>query len=92
MVAIIGAMGRLTGAGMTEVDATDTVLRIMHEPIAHIPSDPRLGMRREGVATPPGGPSAGRRPMPGEISDDRPEPSHGRAVAGGHTRSRPSSF
>jgi len=92
MVAIIGAMGRLTGAGVTEVDATDTVLRIMHEPIAHIPSDPRLGMRREGVATPPGGPSAGPRPMPGEISDDSPEPSHGRRHSGGYTRSRPSSF
>jgi hypothetical protein len=31
MVAIIGAFGRLTDAGMTETEATDTVLRIMRE-------------------------------------------------------------
>ena len=31
MTAIIGAFGRLTAAGMTEEDATKTVLRIMHE-------------------------------------------------------------
>lgn len=31
MIAIIGAVGRLTAAGMTADDATETVLRIMHE-------------------------------------------------------------
>jgi hypothetical protein len=31
MIAIIGAVGRLTDAGMSLSDATDTVLRIMHE-------------------------------------------------------------
>jgi hypothetical protein len=31
MIAIIGAVGRLTDAGMTADDATDTVLRIMRE-------------------------------------------------------------
>jgi hypothetical protein len=31
MIAIIGAVGRLTAAGMTTDDATNTVLRILHE-------------------------------------------------------------
>jgi hypothetical protein len=31
MIAIIGAVGRLTDAGMTASDATETVLRIMRE-------------------------------------------------------------
>ena len=31
MTAIIGAFSRMTDAGMTEEDATKTVLRIMHE-------------------------------------------------------------
>jgi hypothetical protein len=31
MIAIIGAFGRLTYAGMTEKDAAETVLRIMRE-------------------------------------------------------------
>ena len=31
MIAIIGAVGRLTDAGMTTADATDSVLRILHE-------------------------------------------------------------
>lgn len=31
MIAIIGAFGRLTDAGMDEEDATETVLRIMRE-------------------------------------------------------------
>jgi hypothetical protein len=31
MIAIIGAVGRLTDAGMSVDDATDTVLRIMRE-------------------------------------------------------------
>jgi len=31
MTAIIGAIGRLTDTGMTADDATDTVLRILHE-------------------------------------------------------------
>jgi len=31
MIAIIGAVGRLTDAGMGVDDATDTVLRILHE-------------------------------------------------------------
>ena len=31
MIAIIGAVGRLTDAGMSMDDATDTVLRILHE-------------------------------------------------------------
>jgi hypothetical protein len=31
MTAIIGAFGRLTDAGMTETEATETVLRIMRE-------------------------------------------------------------
>jgi hypothetical protein len=31
MIAIIGAFGRLTEAGMTDDDATETVLRIMRE-------------------------------------------------------------
>jgi hypothetical protein len=34
MIAIIGAVGRLTGAGMTMDDAADTVLQILHEEIA----------------------------------------------------------
>jgi hypothetical protein len=33
MTAIIGAVGRLTDAGMTADDATDTVLRILHEEV-----------------------------------------------------------
>jgi hypothetical protein len=33
MIAIIGAVGRLTDAGMDTNDATDTVLRILHEKI-----------------------------------------------------------
>jgi hypothetical protein len=33
MIAIIGAVGRLTDAGMTTDDATDTVLRILHEEV-----------------------------------------------------------
>ena len=32
MIAIIGAGGRLTDAGMATDEATDTVLRIAHEP------------------------------------------------------------
>jgi hypothetical protein len=37
MIAIIGAFGRLTDAGMDEHDATDTILRILRdsEPAAH---------------------------------------------------------
>lgn len=31
MIAIIGAFGRLTAAGMTDDDATETILRIMRE-------------------------------------------------------------
>jgi hypothetical protein len=31
MMAIIGAFGRLTDAGMSTEDATETVLRILHE-------------------------------------------------------------
>ena len=31
MTAIIGAFGRLTDAGMTETEATETVLRLMRE-------------------------------------------------------------
>jgi hypothetical protein len=31
MIAIIGAVGRLTHAGMSADDATNTVLRILHE-------------------------------------------------------------
>jgi len=31
MIAIIGAVGRLTNAGMDEDDATETVLRILRE-------------------------------------------------------------
>jgi hypothetical protein len=31
MIAIIGAFGRLTNAGMDEEDATETVLRILRE-------------------------------------------------------------
>jgi len=31
MIAIIGAFGRLTDAGMNKDDATETVLRIMRE-------------------------------------------------------------
>jgi hypothetical protein len=31
MIAIIGAFGRLTDAGMTEEDATETVLRVLRE-------------------------------------------------------------
>jgi hypothetical protein len=31
MIAIIGAFGRLTEAGMTDDDATETVLRILRE-------------------------------------------------------------
>ena len=31
MIAIIGAFGRLTDAGMTETEATETVLRILRE-------------------------------------------------------------
>ena len=31
MTAIIGAFGRLTDAGMTETEATETMLRIMRE-------------------------------------------------------------
>ena len=31
MIAIIGAVGRLTDAGMSVNEATDTVLRILHE-------------------------------------------------------------
>jgi hypothetical protein len=31
MMAIIGAFGRLTDAGMTETEATETVLRILRE-------------------------------------------------------------
>jgi hypothetical protein len=31
MIAIIGAVGRLTHAGMSATDATDAVLRILHE-------------------------------------------------------------
>jgi hypothetical protein len=31
MIAIIGAVGRLTDAGMGVDDAADTVLRILHE-------------------------------------------------------------
>jgi len=31
MIAVIGAVGRLTDAGMTADDAMDTVLRIMRE-------------------------------------------------------------
>lgn len=34
MIAIIGAVGRLTEAGMGVDDATDTVLRILHEEVA----------------------------------------------------------
>jgi hypothetical protein len=34
MIAIIGAVGRLTDAGMTVDDAMDTVLRIMRESLA----------------------------------------------------------
>jgi hypothetical protein len=34
MIAIIGAVGRLTDAGMGVDDATDTVLRILHEEVA----------------------------------------------------------
>jgi len=34
MIAIIGAVGRLTDAGMTMDDAADTVLRILHEEVA----------------------------------------------------------
>jgi hypothetical protein len=33
MIAIIGACGRLTDAGMTTDEAMDTVLRILHEKI-----------------------------------------------------------
>jgi hypothetical protein len=33
MMAIIGAVGRLTDAGMTAADATVTVLGILHEEI-----------------------------------------------------------
>jgi hypothetical protein len=33
MIAIIGAVGRLTDAGMTTDEAMDTVLRILHEKI-----------------------------------------------------------
>jgi hypothetical protein len=31
MVAIVGAIGRLTDAGISVDDATDTVVRILHE-------------------------------------------------------------
>jgi hypothetical protein len=34
MIAIIGAVARLTDAGMSVNDATDTVLRILHEEVA----------------------------------------------------------
>lgn len=34
MIAIIGAFGRLTDAGMTVSDATDMVLGILHEDVA----------------------------------------------------------
>jgi hypothetical protein len=34
MIAIIGAVGRLTDAGITADDATETVLRILHEEVA----------------------------------------------------------
>lgn len=37
MIAIIGAVGRLTDAGMSLNDATDTVLRILYE---EGPADP----------------------------------------------------
>jgi hypothetical protein len=35
MIAIIGAFGRLTDARMTADDATETVLRILHESESH---------------------------------------------------------
>jgi hypothetical protein len=38
MVAIIGAVGRLTEAGMTVGDATDMVLRIVREESADVPA------------------------------------------------------
>jgi hypothetical protein len=38
MLAIIGAVGRLTDAGMTQDDATDTVLRILHEKVTDEPA------------------------------------------------------
>jgi hypothetical protein len=34
MIAIIGAVGHLTDAGMTTDEAMDTVLRILHEEVA----------------------------------------------------------
>lgn len=34
MIAIIGAVGRVTDAGMTTDEAMDTVLRILHEEVA----------------------------------------------------------
>lgn len=34
MIVIIGAVGRLTDAGMTTDEAIDTVLRILHEEVA----------------------------------------------------------
>jgi hypothetical protein len=37
MVAIVGAVGRLTDSGMSIDDATDTVLRILHEEVADRP-------------------------------------------------------
>jgi hypothetical protein len=37
MIAIIGAVARLTDAGMSLNDATDTVLRILHEEVTDGP-------------------------------------------------------
>ena len=34
MIAIVGAFGRLTDAGMTMDEAIDTVLRILHEEVS----------------------------------------------------------
>jgi hypothetical protein len=51
MIAIIGAVGRLTDAGMDTNDAVDTVLRILHEEVADgsAPRSLSIGMRQSVV-------------------------------------------
>ena len=58
MIAIIGAFGRLTYAGMTEKDAAETVLRIMREsePDARTSAAPEC-TRTAGPVTPCGLPA-----------------------------------